>query len=84
MMTVKLIEPSGHEQIYAVKSIATERNLEYGPNAVKVYAWTYCDDEPLRFGSNGTLYVMNNAGQTIAKYWLGSGKTVAELERHGG
>jgi hypothetical protein len=72
MLTIKLIESKGHEQVHPVKRVTADPNPANGPNAFTVHAWPLDSEEPLMFQSNGTVYVMNDAGQTVSKYWLGS------------
>lgn len=67
MLTVKLVEPNGHEQIHEVKNVWTSPN---DPNT-KVLAELSDGSRTLQFGTLGTVYVMNGEGNTIAKYNLG-------------
>lgn len=77
MFTVKLVEHSGHEQIHPAKRVwADKARMEDGsvhPNDTDVY---YSDenDETHKFENYGVAYVMNENGQTVAKYFLGYGK----------
>jgi len=78
MLTVKLVQHDGHEQIYPATHVVA--NPVYGSKdgAMRVDAWQGVPgEEPLHFASYGALYVMNQAGQTIAKYWLGYGNNEA-------
>jgi len=79
MLTVKLVEPNGHEQVYEV-SEAWASPAKDPPGTHEVYA-TRVDskgDHPLHFGGSGSVYVMNANGATVAKYTLGSGELGAE------
>lgn len=74
MLTVKLVEHNGHEIVHE----ATEVWAEPVPEGVKdsemeVHA-RKPDGDILHFGHYGVLYVMNEGGQTVAKYWLGYGE----------
>ena len=77
MLTVKLVEHNGHEQIHEVQGVSSEPNPERtkleNHSAWRVYA-RKLDGECLTFVNYGVLYVMNDAGQTVAKYWLGYGQ----------
>jgi len=71
MLTVKLVEPSGHEQIYEAEQVWAEPAQE--PGSSHVYAAPGMDKiNPIRFGGPGMLYVMNENGRTIARYVLGT------------
>jgi hypothetical protein len=69
MLSVKLIEPSGHEQIYSVTHVTAVKDDLTG--TYDVSAWRQNGDEPLSFGGHGDLYVMNENGKTVANYRLG-------------
>lgn len=88
MMTVKLVEPTGHEQIYQVENVWADLNAR--TPAVEFYVPSYtvratfggsktaqdgtcAKPADLTFGNYGTLYVMNEHGATVAKYFLGNG-----------
>ena len=77
MLTVKLVEPNGHEQIHEVEQVWTNAREDSvstdGNQYPTVYAAPRKNEEPLRFSSSvvGTmLYVMNDNGKTIARYEL--------------
>lgn len=74
MMTIKLVELNGHEQIRSVKTVAASPSPENGANTYRVSGW---DQEDLHweFEKYGNVYVMNDAGQTVSRYWLGNGET---------
>lgn len=73
MLTVKLVEDTGHEQIHPnIQTVTASPNRALGASAMSVTAWrTAEDDHPIQFGSSGTVYVMNEQGSTISRYWLG-------------
>lgn len=73
MLTIKLVENNGHEQIHPdIQTVTADPNRGLGGGAMSVTAWrTAEDDHPIQFGSNGTVYVMNEHGSTISRYWLG-------------
>lgn len=67
MLTIKLIEPTGHEQIREAKEVWTSPSDDY----IRVLARPADDGDTLQFSGPGTLYVMNSAGETVARYILG-------------
>jgi hypothetical protein len=67
MLSIKLIEPNGYENIREVTEVWTSPS----DPTVKVLARPADGGETLQFGGPGTLYVMNSAGETIARYPLG-------------
>ena len=71
MLTVKLVEPKGYESIHEVKKVWSNQS-EIDSTAQTVFVETDTG-EVMEFGPYGTVYVMNDGGQTIAKYWLGGG-----------
>jgi hypothetical protein len=83
MFTVKLIEPNGHEQIFETAVVWAEPvpdGAHCGAlSQMNVFARQSNDKDPdkhpLQFGGTGFLYVMNEAGQTVAKYFLGNRET---------
>jgi hypothetical protein len=83
MLTVKLVEHNGHEQIHEVKQVWStpnpERDQIEGPHGACRVSATKNNDEVLSFSDYGVLYVMNEGGQTIAKYWLGYGQDASGL-----
>jgi hypothetical protein len=87
MLTVKLVEHNGHEQIYSATHVWAEPSAEQpkiGTTRMDVYANVEPVPvnllNPLRFANYGIVYVMNEAGQTVAKYWLGFGEGQIEGE----
>lgn len=74
MQTVKLVQHDGHEQIHSAERVWADRAPEFGVDAMKVHATPPGGGAPLTFQGYGTVYVMNAAGATIAKYWLGYGE----------
>lgn len=71
MLTVKLVEPSGHEQIYEAKRVWSDR-APGSAGACLVMAET-ADGNTLSFGTYGDVYVMNGHGSTVGAYYLGNG-----------
>lgn len=68
-LTIKLIENNGHELVYSgVKNVGAEPTVG-ACHAVIAYLEDECK-APLNFSGNGVLYVMNEGGQTVAKYIL--------------
>jgi hypothetical protein len=70
MLTVKLIEHNGHEQIHEAMEVWSEP----APGGVTIVHARKPDGEALHFASYGRLYVMNDGGQTVASYHLGYGE----------
>jgi len=69
MLTVKLVEAGGHEQIREAKNVWTSPEDD---GAVRIEE---PDGSSVAFGGgDGTLYVMNEAGHTIARYHMKNGK----------
>lgn len=66
MLTVKLVEPNGCEQIHEVKNVWTSPN----DPSIKVLAELSDGSRTLQFGTLGIVYVMNGEGNTIARYDL--------------
>ena len=71
MLTVKFIEPNGHEQICEAKTVWTEPHP--GSDFPQVYVPQGPGEHPLVFDNYGDVYVMNEGGKTIAHYDLGRG-----------
>lgn len=71
-LTVKHIEPSGHERLMQALSVSYQPGGDAGASA-KVFAFNTAhhptDGAPVF--DCGTVYVMNEAGATVAKYDLG-------------
>jgi hypothetical protein len=75
MFTVKAIDPSGAEVIYATDRVRLDPgyNLHFVPT-----------DSPITEEiSRGTVYVMNEAGKTVAKYELGQEAQQSQLDANG-
>lgn len=72
MLTVKLIEHNGHEQIHEVKQVWAEPAED--KIYMNVFATPATEGEPLRFSNYGAVYVMNEAGRTVGSYFLGYGE----------
>lgn len=77
MLTVKHIEPSGHESIHpAVRvSFQPRAQLEDKSWAAQCVFIDTPKMETIALGSWGAIYVMNDAGKTVAKYDLGGWET---------
>jgi hypothetical protein len=71
MLTLKYIEPNGREIIVETKSVWTEPDSSKPITQPLVYADNGDGREPHCFGGYGSVYVMNDAGRTVAKYYLG-------------
>lgn len=73
MMTVKQILSSGHEMMIQAKRVnfqPDQPDLKPDP-ALKALLVEGEDGETRTFAS-GTYFVMNDAGSTVAKYYLGA------------
>lgn len=77
MLTIKHITPMGNEALYEASEASYSPhaeprhfNLNYNPLLASVW---YADqpNAPLREIRDGTVYVMNEKGSTVAKYDLG-------------
>lgn len=70
MLTLKLVEPNGHEQMYEAEKVWTEP-VEHG-NHLVYFRWKSLQEGLVTscFGSHGQVYVMNSEGKTIARYTL--------------
>jgi len=78
MLTVKLVEPSGHEQVHEVSKVWAEHNPDFEGVSLPfpvfvVLTAVHNSDAVLTFSGCGTIYVMNDNGATVAKYFLGYG-----------
>jgi hypothetical protein len=73
MLTVKLVEPNRHEQVYEVSEVWAVP-AQNPPGTHGVYATREHGGDPMHFGGSGSVYVMNANGATVAKYTLGSGE----------
>lgn len=81
MLTVKHIEVTGHENIHPATRVSYQprmergRAVEPGVDGSEVSAHCVFIDTPkgdtIALGSFGSVYVMNDAGKTVAKYELG-------------
>lgn len=83
MLTVKLREHNGHEQVHTAEKVWAEPNPERGHDAYRVHAQppgAHPDSQLLHFADYGVVYVMNDNGATVAKYWLGYGEAPAVKE----
>jgi hypothetical protein len=68
MLTVKLVEDNGHEQIHEVESVSADPIPNSHCHEVSGFR---TDEHPLNFGATeGYLYVMNEDGKTISRYRL--------------
>jgi hypothetical protein len=68
MLTVKLIRINGEEQISEAAYVVAEPNGIEHQHTV----FAHCPGvPPQKYVDDGHVYVMNEAGQTVAKYWLG-------------
>jgi len=71
MLTVKLVEHDGHEQIYEAQHVWVETQArEDGGKTVCAETESH---GLKKFSDYGDIYVMNDKGQTVAKYFLGYG-----------
>jgi len=72
MLTVKHIKPSGCESIHLAREVRYD--CGQGPESV-THGPSFWIDTPSGdtqgLGSDGTFYVMNGEGRTVAKYHLG-------------
>ena len=82
MLTVKLVQYDGHEQIHPAKRVWADDMPENGVNAKRVYALVEDGAEPLTFQGYGAVYVMNSSGATIANYFLGHGNGSVDMAVH--
>lgn len=79
MMTVKWCSPDGFEQIFPVhdiKFIDRECTGQIGRSPASGHVWfnrpAFKSDVPvMEHVYDGTVYLMNEAGKTVAKYELG-------------
>jgi hypothetical protein len=87
MFTVKLVEHNGHEQIYSASEVWAEpASVDEQPKVgdIKMRVFARVEPPPLNlinpvtFAGYGIVYVMNDAGKTVAKYWLGYGDKETE------
>lgn len=69
MLTVKLIESNGYEQVRQAHIV--ERSFSDDLGRYEIIAYDNEDAEGRTiFGREGVVYVMNDKGQTVAKYDL--------------
>lgn len=82
MFTIKTVNKYGDEAIYAAEGVqfqtARARNEAAGPNAPAIYERASVEFyQPNGIGcsiDSGDVYVMNEAGSTVAKYHLVDGR----------
>lgn len=73
MLTVKLIEPNGHEQIHEALSVWTREPTGKEVCAPGQHLVSFLDANtglPVHFGVYGAVFVMNREGKTVASYRL--------------
>jgi hypothetical protein len=70
MLTIKRIEKTGHEVVHEVKSVSFQPRM--GDVAPTLQLEMPSGDISTMF-DGGTFFVMNEAGRTIARYWIGEG-----------
>lgn len=68
MLTMKRVESDGHETVFEVKS--TSYLPREGDNPPKLF-WELPNGTMVGGVVEGSHFVMNEAGKTISKYWLG-------------
>jgi hypothetical protein len=78
MLTVKLVEHNGHEQIYPADEVWADPPRDKDGKQ-DVHA-RLPDLSVKHFANYGVVYVMNSHGATVAKYWLGYGERQADAE----
>ena len=81
MLTVKCIRVTGHEDVYPATRASYQPSLEDGkplpPNCASTKATAPCvfidtpKGDTFMAADAGSVYVMNDAGKTVAKYELG-------------
>ena len=71
MLTLKYIDPTGIEIIIETKSVWTAPDSDKPITQPMVYADSGEGRDPHCFSGSGTVYVMNDAGRTISRYYLG-------------
>lgn len=87
MLTVKLVEPKNeytgktYECVVESSSVWAEcDNPDKRPLEYTVFASVHnpdgsvSADSPARFSKHGTVYVMNEAGNTVSRYYLGDAR----------
>ena len=72
MLTVKLVEPNGNEQMWEVEQVWAVP-VGHGDHAVR-FLWRSLEQGCLTtcLGTYGNVYVMNSEGKTISRYTLPS------------
>lgn len=69
MLTVKHVEPTGHETIHEATDVSSAPADRFGEAVNRVF-YTRANSE-VEGITSGTVYVMNEAGKTVAVYRLG-------------
>jgi hypothetical protein len=70
--------PSGHETIVQTPRVECEPAMEINGNVHKV--WWERPDGHTDYFCNGSVYVMNDSGKTVAKYFWSYGPVEAAPE----
>lgn len=86
MLTVKLVEPNGQEQLWEAEHVWVEPTGK-GNHKVR-FTWHSASVGEITsgIGTNGNVYVMNSQGKTVARYtladpdpfWDGTGEDTRE------
>lgn len=79
MLTVKFID-RGREQVIQATNVEAEPAPDLGAGCVRVRAWVAPGMPAVEFSGSGSIYVMNDAGRTVANYRLGSS---SKEKKHG-
>jgi hypothetical protein len=71
MMTVKHVRIDGNEIVEEVVKTWAKRDNTTDGSPLVVYAEKLGSSETVEFRSPGSLFVMNDSGQTVARYQVG-------------
>jgi hypothetical protein len=80
MFTVKVISTDGNENIMQARSVhatASERQTSDAPYTIETVFFQTDDGAEIELSGQGvTVYVMNDNGKTVSKYFLGENRGV--------
>jgi hypothetical protein len=76
MLTVKLIRCNGQESICEADEVVAEPTGIESQHTVFAHR---ANVPTQKLVDNGHVYVMNEAGQTVAKYWLGNDRALPDI-----
>jgi hypothetical protein len=73
MLTVKQIYPTGHQEIWPTPRVTYQPANANGVDGAEETVWREGDNGRTYPMLTGSVYVMNDAGATVATYHLPSG-----------